>query len=71
MISVKNNKLFVGELAASGIAAKFGTPVYVYDEETIRSKVKLLVESVEYRPFRIYYAAKANTNIAILQLIKH
>ena len=71
MISVKNNKLFVGELAASGIAAKFGTPVYVYDEETIRSKVKLLVESVEYRPFRIYYAAKANTNIAILELIKH
>ena len=69
MIAVKYNRLFIGGLAASDLARKFGTPLYVYDEETIRSKVKVLSESLNYRPFRIYYAAKANTNLSILKLI--
>ncbi len=70
MISVKGGKLFIGDAAASEIARKFGTPAYVYDEETIRSKVRVLVEGISYRPFRIYYAAKANTNVHILRLIR-
>lgn len=70
MIFVKNNRLLIGDVAASGLARRFGTPVYAYDEETIRSKVKLLVRSIAYRPLRIYYAAKANTNVAILKIIR-
>ena len=70
MISVKSNKLLIGGVAASGLARRFGTPVYAYDEETIRSKVKMLVQNIAYRPLRIYYAAKANTNIAILKIIR-
>ncbi len=70
MISVKNNALLVGEVAASGLARRFGTPLYAYDEETIRSKVRALLQSIAYRPLRIYYAAKANTNLSILKIIR-
>ena len=70
MISVKNNRLFVGEVAALDLARKFGTPLYVYDEETIRSKVRTLIQNITYRPLKIYYAAKANTNLSILKVIK-
>ncbi|MBI2549941.1 diaminopimelate decarboxylase [Candidatus Woesearchaeota archaeon] len=70
MISVKSNRLFIGEVAASDLAGKFGTPLYVYDEETIRSKVRALVQQVAYRPLKVYYAAKANTNLSILKVIR-
>ncbi len=70
MIAAKNNKLFIGEVAASDLTRKFGTPLYVYDEETMRSKVRALVQHVSYRPLKIYYAAKANTNLSILKLIR-
>ncbi|MBI2145349.1 diaminopimelate decarboxylase [Candidatus Woesearchaeota archaeon] len=70
MISVKGNSLFLGEIPAAELAGRFGTPVYAYDEETIRSKVRDLVQGIGYRPFRIFYAAKANTNLSILRLIR-
>ncbi len=70
MISVKGSRLFIGDVAASDLAGKFGTPIYVYDEETIRSKVRALVQHVAYRPLKVYYAAKANTNLSILRLIR-
>lgn len=70
MISVRNNRLFISEVAASDLARKFGTPAYVYDEETMRSKVRQLLQNIPYRPLKIYYAAKANTNIAVLKIIR-
>ncbi len=70
MISVKNNRLFVGDVAASDLAKRFGTPAYVYDEETVRSKVRALFQGISYRPLKVYYAAKANTNLAILKIIR-
>ncbi|MBI2550417.1 diaminopimelate decarboxylase [Candidatus Woesearchaeota archaeon] len=70
MIAAKNNKLFIGEVAASDLARKFGTPLYVYDEETMRSKVSALVQNIAYRPLRIFYAAKANTNLSVLKIIR-
>ncbi len=70
MISVKGNRLLVGDAAASDLARQFGTPVYVYDEETIRSKVGLLLQNISYKPLKIYYAAKANANLSIMKIIK-
>ncbi len=70
MISVKGNRLFIGDVAASDLAKRFGTPVYAYDEETIRSRVRQLLQSIAYQPLKIYYAAKANTSLAILKIIR-
>ncbi|MBI2144096.1 diaminopimelate decarboxylase [Candidatus Woesearchaeota archaeon] len=70
MISIKSGRLFIGELPASLLAKKFGTPLYVYDEETIRLKVRELSRGISFRPLKVYYAAKANTNLSILKLVR-
>lgn len=52
------------------IARKFGTPVYVYEEEKIRGQLRSLKEAIGYTPKRILYAVKANSNFHILEILK-
>ncbi|HET8572859.1 MAG TPA: diaminopimelate decarboxylase [Edaphocola sp.] len=54
----------------SQLANEFGTPLYVYDARTIRSQIKKLSKAFSMFPVKFHYAAKALTNIHILQLIK-
>jgi len=52
------------------IARQYGTPLYVYDEATIERQFRALDSAVLYRQKRIYYAAKANNNVALLDIIR-
>jgi diaminopimelate decarboxylase len=54
----------------TALAAEFGTPLYVYDAHVIRSQYKKLVEAFRDCPVKIHYAAKALTNIRVLQLFR-
>lgn len=47
-------------------AARFGTPTYVYDADTLRSRARALSD----RGATVRYAQKANNNIAILALLR-
>ena len=49
------------------IAEKFGTPIYVYDEDLIRKQCRELKKSLPGAD--LYYACKANTNPEILKII--
>jgi len=69
-MNVINNQLYIGELPASEIVKKYATPVYVYDEDVIRHKYRELADSISYPKFKIFYAAKANTNIRILEILR-
>jgi diaminopimelate decarboxylase len=51
----------------SRIAKKFGTPIYVYDKETIQKTCKELKKNLP--DVNLYYACKANTNVNILRII--
>lgn len=53
-----------------GIAAAFGTPVYVYQAEKIASQFGKLTEAFKGHPTRFFYACKALTNINILRYMK-
>ena len=53
-----------------GIVERYGTPLYVYREETIKKKAKVLRESVKYQRCKFLYACKANTNIHIMKILK-
>jgi diaminopimelate decarboxylase len=57
-------------LELTGIAAEFGTPVYVYDADKITSQIQRLRNAFSKTNIRIKYAAKALTNISILKLIR-
>ena len=51
------------------IANEFGTPVYVYDAESIKTQYEKLTSSF-LKHTKFFYAAKALTNINILKYIK-
>lgn len=54
------------------VAKNFGTPLYVYDENTIRNKYLEFSTAFEksYPKIKIHYALKANTNLTILKILK-
>jgi diaminopimelate decarboxylase len=52
------------------IAADAGTPVYVYSAATIRNRYELLTSALDRVPHRIHYTLKANSSLAVLQLIR-
>ena len=55
----------IGGVAIGQIAEKFSTPTYVYDQAVIEQRVKDLAAFPTIR-----YAQKANSNIAILSLVR-
>ena len=54
----------------TSLAQDFGTPLYVYDADKIREKISVLRSSFQGFPLSIKYACKANTNLAILRLMR-
>ena len=50
------------------IAAEFGTPLYVYNEEIIRNRMNRVGTVIKKFPYTANYSVKANTNIHILRL---
>src|SRR6266700_1329393 len=54
----------------SGIAKRFGTPVYVYHAERIKEQYNRLQAAFNDTDVKFFYACKALTNINILRYIK-
>jgi len=52
------------------IAEKYGTPLYVYNERILREKCRDLKNMVTYPNFVVDYSAKANSNLAFLEIVK-
>jgi diaminopimelate decarboxylase len=54
----------------SAIAAEVGTPAFVYNAAVIRHRYAELDSAFAGIPHRIYYAVKANGNLAVLRLVR-
>ena len=56
----------------SDLAARYGTPLFVYDGDRMRRRFRALSEAfANYGGgARFHYALKANTNLAIVQLLR-
>ncbi len=65
----RNGRLWAEGVSLSAVAARVGTPVYVYSSNTLLQHFRRLKEA--YAPLRpsIRYAMKANANLAILRLL--
>lgn len=48
---------------------RYGSPLYVYDEKTLRTCCREMKNLVRYPHFRPNYSVKANTNIELLKII--
>jgi diaminopimelate decarboxylase len=52
------------------VARKFGSPVYIYHAETIRTQYEKLTNAFAEAPATFFYASKALTNLNVLQYIR-
>jgi diaminopimelate decarboxylase len=57
-------------LKVEAIVKQFGSPIYVYDANSIIRQINSLRDAFEGVDIKIKYAAKALTNVSILKLIK-
>lgn len=55
-------------ISVKELANKFGTPVYVLSEKTIRARMRNFKKSFPYQKLEVQYAAKANSNLSILKI---
>jgi len=68
----ESGKLVVGGCQLSDLAKKYGTPLYVFDELSLRTACKTYISSLKkYYPGESLplYASKANSSLAICALI--
>jgi diaminopimelate decarboxylase len=70
-IRLENQQLLIEQLHAKQIAGRFGTPCYVYSKSMIENRWLDYQQAFGNHPHLICYAVKANSNIAILQLLAH
>jgi len=68
----RKGTLYLGGVDLSEIAEKYGTPVYVTDENRIRQNYRSFRDafSKRWKKFRLFYAVKANNNISILKILR-
>jgi len=52
------------------LAKEYGTPLYVYDEKTLRRSCRDMHDLLPNKNFRVSYSAKANSNVEIMKIIR-
>jgi diaminopimelate decarboxylase len=62
--------LFLAGVPLSEIARKVETPLFAYNAEAIRSRYRALDQALEPVPHRICFAVKANSNLAVLRILR-
>ena len=66
-----DDHLTIGGYDITALAAEFGTPLYIFDEDTLREMCREFVEEFtdRYPKTRVLYAAKAFINPALAKLV--
>ncbi|WNB75633.1 diaminopimelate decarboxylase [Methylomonas koyamae] len=67
--SYRQQTLFAEDVAASSIATDYGTPCYVYSRAALEQHWQAFDRAFGGHPHLICYAVKANSNIALLNLL--
>lgn len=65
-----DNINFFKGLDKKELLKKYGSPLYVYNEDVLLERVREMKNLINYKNFKVNYSAKANTTLGILQLLK-
>ncbi|MEF9995142.1 MAG: diaminopimelate decarboxylase, partial [Burkholderiaceae bacterium] len=65
----RDGELCCEQVSLASLAARFGTPTYVYSRAAIESAFGAYANALKGRPSLICYAMKANSNLAVLDLL--
>jgi len=68
----EKGNLTIGGADTLELADQYKTPLYVIDEERIKNNYKRLQEAFSsyYSDFKMFYACKANTNLAVMRILE-
>lgn len=66
----RGNTLHIGDLSALDLISRFGSPLYVYDAASIRTQIANVKRAFGRLPLRPCFAMKANSNLALLRMIR-
>jgi diaminopimelate decarboxylase len=62
--------LVCDDVPVAAIARAEGTPLYIYSAAAIRASYRALDEAFDGYPHRLHYALKANSTLALVQLLR-
>jgi diaminopimelate decarboxylase len=67
-----NNHLFISGVDATALSYKYDTPLFVFSEARIRANIARLQAAAKQvdRPIKFCYASKANSNMAVLKVVR-
>lgn len=65
----RDGELFAEEIAVADLAERFATPLYVYSRATLERHFRAFDEAFGEHPHQVCYAVKANSNIAVLNVL--
>ena len=66
---IENGRMLAEDVDLAGIAERFGTPCYVYSRATLERHWRVFDEALGSHPHLICYAVKANSSLAVLQVL--
>ena len=66
----RDGVLLLGRVSLLDIAERAGTPAFVYHAEAIRNRYRSLDAALGPIPHRICFAVKANSNLAVLRILR-
>jgi diaminopimelate decarboxylase len=69
-LSRRRGSLYLGGVSLSDVADEVGTPAFVYNADAIRDRYRTLDRSMAPLPHRICFALKANSNLAVLSILR-
>jgi diaminopimelate decarboxylase len=69
-LNVLRNRLRWGGVDCIELVERFGSPLFVYDAGIIREQARRLRQAITWPETRILYSCKANSNLALLRLLR-
>ncbi len=67
--TLRNGELYIEDTSLSAVAERFGTPCYVYSRAAFTQEYLSYAQALGTHPGMICYAIKANSNLAVLNLL--
>jgi len=70
MITIRKEQAYCQDVRLADLAARFGTPLYVYSRQQLQANYRRVREAFDPLGAQVRYSVKANSNGALLRLLR-
>jgi len=69
LFTYQDGQLLAEQLPVAELAARFGTPLYVYSRKALEQQYLAYTEAFGNHPHQVFYAVKSNSNLGVLNVL--